>query len=695
MIAAALSEGILKIPCLGAMLGHEVRHLDDFSEESAPDVVYGWGMKQNTRPAIDAAKRLGVPYVRLEDGFIRSYGLGVEGAPPLSVVSDSVGIYYDARRPSDLENLINSGPMLSEEMTQVARATIALMLERGISKYTYAPDVNPKAFISGHGVGRRVLVVDQTHGDVSVAGGLATEKSFELMLEAAISENPGAQVWLKVHPDVVSGKKRGYLYSLALHKGVSIYSEHCNPHSMIACFDRVYTVTSQMGFEALLAGKRVTCFGVPFYAGWGLTDDRVVCERRSSTRSLLEVFFYSYLVYPKYLDPMTGKLGSIFDVIEYLSRMRERDAKLSGRLVVLGMRRWKHSQVLPFLKTATNSVYFVADEDQACRLGLRPNDRIVSWGYQEQAEVESLVRKFSCRRLVVEDGFFRSIGLGSDFVAPLSLVVDDSDGGVYYNAKIPSGIERLLVNRAQIGRDVLERAASLRKIIVQRRLTKYNVDDCKEVSLPLAGERRKIFVPGQVETDASIAMASLHVDTNLKLLQTVRAISPDAYIVYKPHPEVVAGNRLGGVSRAELLKYCDLIEGDASCLSLIDACDEVHVMTSQVGFDALLRQKMVVCHGMPFYAGWGLTTDLAAELVNGRRGVTCTLDELVAAALILYPTYVDPVTGQVVDAERAIDLLAKQNDGALPKPKLGATTRARLLLRQFRRLFWFVRASVV
>jgi capsular polysaccharide export protein len=449
-----------------------------------------------------------------------------------------------------------------------------------------------------------------------------------------------------------------------------------------------------MGFEALLAGKRVTCFGMPFYAGWGLTDDRVKCERRSSTRSLLEVFVYSYLVYPKYLDPMTGKPGTIFDVIEYLSRMRERDAKLSGRLIVLGMRRWKHSQVLPFLKTATNSVYFVADEYQATRLGLRPNDRIVSWGYQEQGAVDSLVSKFSCRRLVVEDGFFRSIGLGSDFVAPLSLVVDDSDGGVYYNAKIPSGIERLLVNRAQISRAELERAADLRKLIVERRLTKYNVDGCKAVELPLAGERRKIFVPGQVETDASIAMATQDVNTNLKLLQTVRALSPDAYIVYKPHPEVVAGNRVGGVSRAELLKYCDLIDVDASCLSLIDACDEVHVMTSQVGFDALLRQKMVVCHGLPFYAGWGLTTDLAPELANGRRGVTCTLNELVAAALILYPTYVDPVSGQVVDAERAIDLLARQNEGALPKPHLGAMTRLRLVLRQFRRLFWFMRASV-
>jgi capsular polysaccharide export protein len=50
----------------------------------------------------------------------------------------------------------------------------------------------------------------------------------------------------------------------------------------------------------------------------------------------------------------------------------------------------------------------------------------------------------------------------------------------------------------------------------------------------------------------------------------------------------------------------------------------------------------VITHGQPFYAGWGLTRDLAAPIA--RRNRLLTLEQLVAATLILYPRYVDPVT---------------------------------------------------
>jgi capsular polysaccharide export protein len=67
------------------------------------------------------------------------------------------------------------------------------------------------------------------------------------------------------------------------------------------------------------------------------------------------------------------------------------------------------------------------------------------------------------------------------------------------------------------------------------------------------------------------------------------------------------------------------------------------VLTSLTGFEALLRGCEVTCHGTPFYAGWGLTRDLGR--VPDRRGRTLTLDALVAGVLILYPRYLDPVTG--------------------------------------------------
>jgi capsular polysaccharide export protein len=80
-------------------------------------------------------------------------------------------------------------------------------------------------------------------------------------------------------------------------------------------------------------------------------------------------------------------------------------------------------------------------------------------------------------------------------------------------------------------------------------------------------------------------------------------------------------------------------------------------MTSLTGFEALLRGKRVVCYGLPFYAGWGLTQDV---LTCERRQRKLSLEELVIGALIKYPTYCDPKTGHLIDVETAIELLAQQ-----------------------------------
>src|SRR3546814_1728769 len=91
-------------------------------------------------------------------------------------------------------------------------------------------------------------------------------------------------------------------------------------------------------------------------------------------------------------------------------------------------------------------------------------------------------------------------------------------------------------------------------------------------------------------------------------------------------------------------------------MELVQAVDEVHVLSSLTGFEALMRGRPVTVHGMPFYAGWGLTRDLAAA--NGRRGRRLSLDQLVAGALILYPRYLDPVTRLPCGPEIMVERLA-------------------------------------
>lgn len=152
----------------------------------------------------------------------------------------------------------------------------------------------------------------------------------------------------------------------------------------------------------------------------------------------------------------------------------------------------------------------------------------------------------------VEDGFLRSVGLGADLVSPVSWVFDRS--GIYYDATRPSDLELLLQNNP-FSAELCLRAARLRERIVAEHLTKYNVG--RGSWQRSGGVQRVILVPGQVETDASLAYGAPGIKTNLGLLQAVRQANPDAWLVYKPHPDVLAGLRVRGQGEDQALQWCD------------------------------------------------------------------------------------------------------------------------------------------
>lgn len=273
----------------------------------------------------------------------------------------------------------------------------------------------------------------------------------------------------------------------------------------------------------------------------------------------------------------------------------------------------------------------------------------------------------------MEDGFLRSVGLGADLVKPVSWVFDSS--GIYFDSTHPSDLEKLLSTTA-FTQELLERSGHLRERIVACNLTKYNVGG--DVWLRPDNLNRVILAPGQVETDSSIRYGAPGINTNIGLLQAVREWNRDAYIIYKPHPDVLAGLRSKGQDEDHALKWCDEQLTDVAMGGLLSQVDEVHTLTSLTGFEALLRGKAVTCYGQPFYAGWGLTTDM---LPVARRRRRLTLDELVAAVLILYPTYISRSTGRFTTPERALDELLLWRDQA------GGETRwwrklFRIILRQ-------------
>jgi capsular polysaccharide export protein len=275
----------------------------------------GWGLKPSGRYAAWRAARTGLPCWRLEDGFLRSVEPGLDHAP-LSIVVDDTGIYYDATRPSALESYMVKP--LSVEGGVRARALIAAWRAARVSKYNHLPEY-PGALPA-----RYVLVADQTFGDASIRYGMAGPQSFMRMLRAALEENPDATVLVKIHPDVFAGRKRGYfdVPALASMARVQVLAEDAHPVGLIEGAAAVYVVTSQIGFEGLLWGKRVRVFGMPFYGGWGLSNDELPAPARRRPVPLENLVHAALVDYPRYLDPESGRRCEAERLIEWMAAQR-------------------------------------------------------------------------------------------------------------------------------------------------------------------------------------------------------------------------------------------------------------------------------------------------------------------------------------------------------------------------------------
>jgi len=345
--AATLSSGIWRLrDLLQGGAGYELVRWPRLLGRDAYDIVVGWGHKKTARSARRLAERHGKPYVALEDGWVRSFRPGPRELPR-SLIIDRTGIHYDVAAPSDLERLIaaNAGTLDSEAIGRAERG-MARLRNEAVSKYNDAPLRDARALgLSLRGNTRRVLVVDQTYGDASVTGCGADARTFERMLIAARTEHPGAEIVLKVHPEVALGYKRGYLASRAgTLDGVRVITEPANPWSLVELVDHVYVVSSQLGFEALMAGVPVSCFGTPFYAGWGLTDDRVAVPRRTARPSLADVFVAAYLDYAIYVDVGSGQRISFEAAIDELLKERRRSSERRAAGMWWG---WKISRAEP------------------------------------------------------------------------------------------------------------------------------------------------------------------------------------------------------------------------------------------------------------------------------------------------------------------------------------------------------------
>ena len=312
-----------------------------------------------------------------------------------------------------------------------------------------------------------------------------------------------------------------------------------------------------------------------------------------------------------------------------------------------GFSPWKHPFVKPFFPEIErfifiNPLFSKQYLEIALKKGLDKESAVYIWGRKSFPNVEAYAKSQGIPLYRVEDGFIRSVGLGSDLTQPYSLVVDSR--GIYFDPTQESDLEHLL-NHHDFSDEELARVRKIMRYLTEKKLSKYNNYDTTSIDLPT--DKKVVLVPGQVEDDASIRYGADGM-TNLALLQAARQSAPDAYIIFKPHPDVLAGNRAGDIPKEEALRYCDKVVTEVSLDSVLGVADEVHTMTSLVGFEALMRGIKVHTYGMPFYAGWGLTHDVRH---CARRTRTRTIEALAAATLLLYPRYIDPISKEICEIE--------------------------------------------
>lgn len=631
------------------------------------DGVVVWGHSPHAWRGEWVAARRGAAVVRIEDAFLRSLRPGRMGDAPLGLMIDGDGAHYDASRPSRIETILARHPLDDTALLDRARTGIARLRAQHLSKYNlHDPDLSPPA--PGY-----VLVIDQTQGDAAITRSGASGATFAEMLALALEENPGVRVVIKTHPETGAGLRAGHFSPASLPAGVEIVSQPVSPWAMLDGAVAVYTVSSQMGFEAILAGHRPHVFGQPFYAGWGLSQDRQPIPHRTRKLTRAQLFAGAMLIAPLWYNPGADAPGRFEDVVSQLEAEARAYREDRAGYVGTNMRLWKRPSLQGFFGTARR-MRFAASPARAQALARRLGRPLMIWGQGADATDPA------GPVLRVEDGFLRSTGLGADLVPPLSLVVDDL--GIYYDPRQESRLERLILAPAPLGAE--DRAQALIGRIRALGLTKYNLG-LGMPDLPALPPGERILVPGQVEDDASIRLGAGEVRTNLALLRTVRRANPRAVIIYKPHPDVEAGLRPGRLAPAELSGLADLVADRADPAGLIGAVDQVWTMTSLLGFEALLRGKPVTCLGAPFYAGWGLTTDLGPIPVRRRQAADGhplprpPLWHLAHAALISYPRYVDPLTGRPCPPETAILRLAR-GEVRRPGPALRALSKLQGML---------------
>ncbi len=272
----------------------------------------------------------GLEVTHIEDGFLRSSQPSASRTWPLSLALDRRRPYFDATGPSDLERLLEESDLQSDDAL-MARASeaIDLLIASGLSKYNTVASIDAIE-LYGPKTAERILVIGQVEDDMSIRYGADRKLTNNDLVRQARADHPQADIIYRPHPDVLHRVRARGSDPREVATICRIVTAPVPLAQALQTIDRVYTITSLAGFEALLRGIPVTTLGCPFYSGWGLTDDRQPNTRRTRRHSIEAVFAAAYLLYPRYFDPSTGAELSFETALQLLRDELERSAKGAG-----------------------------------------------------------------------------------------------------------------------------------------------------------------------------------------------------------------------------------------------------------------------------------------------------------------------------------------------------------------------------
>jgi capsular polysaccharide export protein len=581
--------------------------------EERPALIAVWTGSAGFARARRRAAALRIPLLHLTHGLLRAPPRRKgRGAPVFSITARTIEGPASEADILSPERLLATRGWETPGLLQRAAAARCRLVSRQVGGEWWSGGKPPD------GDGTTYIVIEGTPSAITLG----------TMLNAALAQDPPEQI-------VIIGSEQTLaspLVETAVASGSTAVTAPLDLWRVVKGARRLYTIGGEAGFIAVLAGCEVHCFGTTFYSGWGVTTDDPAVPQKSFRRSVDELFAGACLIATRYRDPFHDTITQFEDVAAMLADWRRVEDLNRSIAASIGMSFWKRQRIAEFLCSAGGAPAGCRTPQKALSVAAaRPGSAVAVWASRVPNGLQEAAARQGTPLVRVEDGFIRSVGLGSDFLPACSLVFDSA--GIYYDPHGPSDLERLL-RTSEFPPTLVARARRLMVQLVENGITKYNLASSAP-ALDYPAGRRRILVPGQVEDDLSVQFGGAGISGNRALLARVRGANPHAFILYKPHPDVEAGHRKGAVPDAALKGFADMVVCGSSTATLLEEIDEVHTLTSLAGFEALLRRRRVVVYGRPFYAGWGLTDDRAA-VDRGRR---LSLEELVAGALILYPRY--------------------------------------------------------